>query len=280
MRRKLRLYLMAAVGAVALSGCAARQPGQPLQPGFNMFSKDQDIQLGRELARQVPQQYPVVQNSFLQQYADRVGGRLAQQPGADAYPYEFTVLNDESINAFALPGGPVFINKGLIEAADNEAQMAGVLAHEIAHVALRHGTSQASKANLIQLPAALASGAIDGGVVGQLAQLGVGLGAQSILLKYSRDAEREADALGARIMAGAGYNPIEMANFFEKLEAQGGSRAPAFLSSHPDPGNRRGLVQAEIQYIPRGRYGYSTGQFAQAKSTAARIQAPGGQKAD
>jgi beta-barrel assembly-enhancing protease len=215
-----------------------------------------------------------LQNNYLQQYIDQIGTRLARQPGADAYPYQFTVLNQESINAFALPGGPVYVNKGLIEAADNEAQLAGVVAHEISHVALRHGTSQASKANLIQLPAAVAGSVIDGGVVGQLAQLGVGLGAQSVLLKYSRDAEREADALGARIMAQAGYNPVEMANFFEKLEAEGGGRAPEFLSSHPDPGNRRELIQAEIRYIPSSRYGYTTGMFAEAKNTAARISSP------
>lgn len=271
MHRRLLLCVMTAVLAGG-AGCAAREPGEPLKPGFNMFSKEQDIQLGRELSRQIPQQYPVVRNEFLQDYVDRIGRRLAQQPGAENYPYTFTVLNQEEINAFALPGGPLYVNKGLIEAADNEAQLAGVLAHEMAHVALRHGTSQASKANLVQLPAALAAGVIDGGVAGQLAQLGIGLGAQSVLLKYSRDAEREADALGARIMASAGYNPIESARFFEKLEAQGGARAPEFLSSHPSPGNRVRLVEAEIRYIPSGRYGYSTGQFQQAKNTARSIQ--------
>jgi beta-barrel assembly-enhancing protease len=274
MRRKLSVYTLVAA-AILIAGCASRQPGEALQPGFNMFSKEQDIQLGRELSQQIPQQYPVLRNDFLQSYVDRIGQRLARQPGADNYPYTFTVLNLEEINAFALPGGPTYVNKGLIEAADNEAQLAGVIAHEISHVALRHGTSQASKANLVQLPAALAAGVIDGGVVGQLAHLGIGFGAQSVLLKYSRDAEREADALGARLMGGAGYNPIESARFFEKLEAQGGSRAPQFLSSHPSPGNRIQLVEAEIRHIPAGRYGYSTGQFEQAQRIARSIQGSG-----
>ena len=187
-----------------------------------MFSVEQDIQLGKEAAQQVAQQYPVVQNQSLQNYIRRVGERLASQPDAQGFPYTFTLLHDQSVNAFALPGGPTFVFTGLLREADNEAQLAGVLAHEISHVKLRHGTNQASKANLIQLPAMIAGGMLgDGSILGQLAQLGIGLGANSVLLKYSRDAERQADALGARIMAQAGYNPIEMGRFFEKL---GGAR--------------------------------------------------------
>ena len=130
-----------------------------------------------------------------------------------------------------------------------------MMAHEISHVALRHGTNQASKANLIQLPAMLAGAVVgNGSMLGQLAQLGIGLGANSVLLKYSRDAETHADMLGARMMAKAGYNPIEMARFFEKLEAQGGSSGPQFLSSHPNPGNRMRAIQEEIQYMPRANY--------------------------
>jgi beta-barrel assembly-enhancing protease len=165
-------------------------------------------------------------------------------------------VNDPAINAFALPGGPTFVNTGLIKSVENEAQLAGVMAHEIAHVALRHGTNQASKANLLQLPAMLAGAVLgNGSLLGQLTQLGVGLGFNSVLLKYSRDAENQADLLGAQMMARAGYNPLEMARFFEKLAAQGGgSRGPQFLSSHPDPGNRMRAVQEEIQTLPRKNY--------------------------
>src|SRR5438552_15081693 len=200
----------------------ARKPGEPIKPGFNLFSKQQDVQLGQQAAAEVRKQYQVVPNQELQDYVRRVGERLAATPDAreSGFPFTFTLVNDKSINAFALPGGPTFVHTGLILAADNEAQVAGVLAHEISHVILRHGTNQASKANLIQIPALLA-GAVTGSDL--LAQL-TNLGAVGFLLKFSRTAESEADALGTRIMNEAGYNPVEMARFFEKLQAEGGSR--------------------------------------------------------
>ena len=268
-RRSLCLVVVAVLTAAA---CAARQPGAPLKPGFNLFSKDQDVQLGREAAAQVQRQVKVVQNQFLQDYVQRIGQRLGSQPDAGNWPFSFKVVLDPNINAFALPGGPTFVNTGTIEAAENEAQLAGVMAHELAHVALRHGTNQASKANLLQIPAALA-GAIVGNnsMMGQLAQLGIGLGFNSVLLKYSRDDESQADALGSHIMAEAGYNPIEMARFFEKLQAQGGSRAPTFLSDHPNPGNRMQAIEAEVRTLPQRNYVFETRQFQQAKQEVERI---------
>lgn len=249
---------------VVAAAAARRDP----KPGWNIFSKEQDVQLGRDAATQVERQMPVLGNSELQAYVDQIGRRLAAAPEAGQFPYSFRLVNDPSINAFALPGGPTYVHTGLIRAAENEAQLAGVMAHEIAHVALRHGTNQASKANLIQLPAALAGAVIgNGSLLGQLAQLGIGLGANSVLLKYSRDAERDADILGARMMARSGYNPLEMARFFEKLQADGGSRGPQFLSSHPDPGDRVRLVQEEITFLPRQNYGEgNSGAFKQAQA--------------
>ena len=255
--------------------CATRQPGDPLTPGYNQFSKQDDIELGRQAAQEVRQQVDVVDNQELQNYVRQIGQLLAKQPQADDYPYTFTLINDPSINAFALPGGPTFMHSGLIAAADSEAQFAGVIAHEISHVALRHGTSQASKAQMVQLPAALAGAILgDGSALGQLGQLGIGLGANALVMKYSRNAEKEADALGARIMSAAGYDPIAMAQFFEKLEAQGGARPPALLSSHPSPGNRVALVQAEMETFPTGRYGARTGDFNRAKQLVARLPEP------
>ena len=258
-----------------VSASAFAQP-RNLKPGWNLFSKEQDVQLGREAANQVEQQMPVVRDRTLTDFVTRIGQRLASTPEADRYPYTFKVINDQSINAFALPGGPTYVHTGLIRAADNEAQVAGVMAHEIAHVALRHGTHQASKANLIQLPAMLAGAVMGGGgsMLGQLAQLGIGLGANSVLLKFSRDAERDADILGARMMAHAGYNPIEMARFFEKLEAQGGGRGPQFLSDHPNPGNRMRVIQEEIRYMPQSQYAAQTGMFNEVKSAIGGLQAP------
>src|SRR5690606_32776504 len=130
---------------IVLAACATRQPGDPLKPGFNQFSRDQDIDLGRQAAAEIKQQVDVVKNDTLQNYIRGLGLRLARQPEAEDYPYEFTLINEGSINAFALPGGPIFIHSGLLAAADTEAQLVGVMSHEIAHVALRHGTSQASK---------------------------------------------------------------------------------------------------------------------------------------
>ncbi len=228
----------------------ARKPGEAIKPGWNLFSKDQDVQLGKEYAGQIQKQYEVVSNKELQDFLGRMGRRLASQPEAGDYPYTFTLVNDPSINAFALPGGPAFVHTGLIAAADNEAQVAGVLGHEIAHVALRHGTNQASKAQFMQIPAILAGAVTGSNLLAAMTQIG----AQGFLLKFSRTAEDQADALGTRMMARAGYNPIEMARFFEKLEAESKSRAPQFLSDHPNPGNRVKAVEAEVAVLPRSNY--------------------------
>jgi len=261
---------------VAAVACATRQPGDPLKPGFNQFSKQQDIELGRQAAAEIKQQVDIVDNPTLQNYIKGLGTRLARQPESEDYPYEFTLINEGSINAFALPGGPIFLHSGLLDAADTEAQLVGVMAHEIAHVALRHGTSQASKAQMVQLPAVLAGAILgDGGALSQIGQVGLGLGLNALVMKYSRTAEKEADALGARIMSGAGYDPIAMAEFFQKLEEEsGGSRPPAFLSSHPSPGNRVELVRAEMQTFPPGDYGAQIGDFQRAKQLVAQLPPP------
>ncbi len=245
------------------------------RPGFNLFSRDQDVQLGKEAAGAIEKQAEIVDNRELNAYINSIGSKLAAQPQADKYPYTFKVVNDPSINAFALPGGPAFVHTGLIAAVDNEAQLAGVLAHEITHVALRHGTNQASRANLIQLPAMLASAALgSGSMLGQLSRLGIGLGANSVLMKFSRTAETQADLLGVQIAAQAGYSPIEMARFFQKLESDGGSRGPQFFSDHPNPGNRMKAIQDEIRYMPQRNYNADTGQLVRMKAIVAKLPAP------
>ena len=272
--RNRRKWGLAVLLAAAIA-CATRQPGDPLTPGYNLASPQEDIALGKQAAAEVRQQVQVVQDQDLQNYIKNLGQKLARQPQAGDWPYEFTVINEPSINAFALPGGPVFIHSGLIAAADNEGQLAGVLAHEISHVALRHGTSQASKAQMIQLPAVLAGVLIgDSGALSQIGQVGLGLGLNALIMKYSRGAEKEADALGAHIMSSAGYNPVEMARFFQKLDEEGGSRPPALLSSHPSPGNRIKLVEAEMATFPAGTYNANTGQFPRAKQEVASLPPP------
>jgi len=279
LRMQLSRIMSVVCSGVLLAGAAsARNPGDPLKPGFNLFSKQQDVQLGQEAAQQVRQQYQVVQNPALQNYLKQVGERLANTNSAKqgGFPFNFTLLNVGEINAFALPGGPMFVFTGLMKATDNEAQLAGVMAHEMSHVILRHGTNQASKANLIQLPAVLAgSVAGNGSMLGQLAQLGVGLGANSVLLKFSRDAETQADALGSHMMSEAGYNPVEMARFFEKLQgASGSGPGSQFFSDHPNPGNREKAIEAEIQVLPQRSYGYETGEFARVKQQIQALPAP------
>jgi len=256
MRRQLWVCAGALL-AVSSAFAAVKQ----FKPGWNLFSTDQDLQLGKEMAAKVQDQYEVVDDPEIQAYIDRIGKALATQPQAGKFPYTFKVVKDPSINAFALPGGPTFVNTGLIKAADSESQLVGVMAHEISHCALRHGTNQASKANLLQLPAALAGAVAGGTLMGQLAQAGIGLGLNSVVLKFSRSAESEADLNGAQMMAGAGYNPLDLAHFFEKLQAQGGDKTMQFFSDHPNPGNRMKAIQDQLQQMPQKSYTANTRQF-------------------
>ena len=250
------------------------------QPGFNLFSKEQDVQLGRETAAEVRKQMTLANDPFLNEYVNRVGRRLvaSQEAQESRFPFSFEVVADPSINAFALPGGPMFINTGLLKAVDNEAQLAGVMGHEMSHVILRHGTNQASKRNLIQLPAVLAAQmAGNSSMMGQLAQLGIGLGANSVFLKFSRSAESQADLMGSHLMAEAGYYPMEMARFFTKLSAQGGGargEVAQFFSDHPNPDNREKAIEQEARVLPQQKYGYQSGEFSRMKSAVSKIREP------
>jgi peptidase M48-like protein len=248
---------------------SARKPGDPIKPGWNLFSKQQDMQIGMQSAAQVRLKYAEVRNPFLEDYIRKIGERLASTPEAQqsGFRFTFTLLNVQQVNAFALPGGPMFIFTGLLKATENEAQLAGVMAHEMSHVILRHGTHEASKAKSVNLLTQLA-GAVAGGnasAAGQLANLGLGLGANSFILHFSREAETEADLLGSHLMAESGYNPIEMARFFEALNSMT-DQGPQFLSDHPSPGNREKAIETEIRGLPQREYGFEFGQFQRAKT--------------
>lgn len=261
-------------GAVLLFAAGARKLPKP---GWNLFSKQQDVQLGREAAGEIEKQLVVVQDKALTDYVNRIGNRLVERGELEKYPFFFKVVKEDSINAFALPGGPMYVHTGLITAAENEAQLAGVLAHELSHVVLRHGTNQASKAQGIAIIATLGGAMAGGGsMLGNLAQLGIGLGANSVLMKYSRGAESDADLLGMHTMAKAGYDPIEMARFFEKLQAEAGrgnNKLVEFFSSHPNPGNRVKAVETEIPYLPKRAYGQSEGNLAKMKQAITKLPA-------
>jgi len=217
----------------------------------NKYKVQDDVKLGNQYATEVEKQFPILNDSDAQRYVANVGDRLVRaipsQFQQAAFDYRFKVVNARDINAFALPGGPMYVNRGMIEAAKNEGEMAGVMAHEIAHVALRHGTAQQTKQSSIgtQLGTIglILGGAILGGEAG--AQLGA-VGAAAWLTKYSREYETQADILGAQILADAGYDPRDLANVFRTIQQEsGGSRAPEWLSSHPDPGNRYDKINKE-----------------------------------
>ncbi len=217
----------------------------------NKYSVQDDVQLGREAARQAESQFPLLRDSQVQSYVEDVGRRLVaaipSQFQHSEFQYYFKVVNARDINAFALPGGPMYVNRGMIEQARTEGEMAGVMAHEISHVALRHGTAQATKGQKYGLLAGIAgiAGTIFGGPgVGQLAQAPFAV----YLLKFSREYETEADVLGAQIMARAGYDPRELANMFRTLEQQGGGGG-GFLSDHPSPSDRYARINREAQML-------------------------------
>ncbi len=221
----------------------------------NKYKVEDDVKLGNEYAQKVENEFPILNQRQSAEYLESVGNRLAnaiprefQEP---AFDYRFKIVNASDINAFALPGGPMYVNRGMIEAAHNEGEMAGVMAHEMAHVALRHGTAQATKQsnplNQILGIGAILGGAILGGQTG--AQLGA-IFAAGYFLRYSREYENQADILGARILANAGYDPKDLAEMFRTISQQSqGGRAPEWLSSHPDPEKRYQTISREAQLL-------------------------------
>jgi Zn-dependent protease with chaperone function len=274
MSKRILLYTL--MLSALLFGQAAKL--KEIKPGMNFFKKEQDVQMGKEYAQQIEQQYDVIQSGPLVDYINSLGQKIAAQPQAGGFPYVFKVVNDPGINAFALPGGPVYINSGIILNAQNEGQVMGVIAHECSHIALRHSTNQVSRSYMIQLPAMIAGvyGQSKGGLTGMLSQMGVGLAANGLLMKFSRGAEQQADLLGARMMAEAGYNPIEMARFFETLEAKTGGKAGGldFFSSHPNPGNRVKYVSEEVTLLPQREFNTDTGKFQKMQQLAKNLPAP------
>ena len=249
-----RQTLIAWVALVALMALPLSIAAQTqIKYHSNKFSIQDDVKLGRQAAQEAEQQFPLLNDAQVQSYVERVGERLVaaipQQFRHPEFDYFFKVVNARDINAFALPGGPMYVNRGMIEAARSEGEMAGVMAHEISHVALRHGTAQATKGQKYGTLAAIAG--IAGTIltrnpnVGQLAQAPFAV----YLLKFSREYETEADILGAQMMAAAGYDPRDLANMFRTIERQGGGSSGGFLSSHPSPSDRYARINREAQML-------------------------------
>src|ERR1700731_4548778 len=223
-----------------------------LKPPWNMYSPQTDVNVGRQNALAMEKRLPLCNDPKVDQYLTTLGMRLVSKLPTRGieYPWEFHCVNDKSINAFALPGGFVFVNRGAIEVSDNEAQLAAVMAHELSHVALPHGTAQASKAQLAQGAAGIFGGLFGGSTGGALLTEGVALGAGGLLFRYSRGAETQADEMGTQVLYDAGYDPRAMAQFFEKLEGEPkGKNPPQFLSDPPNPDNRVERVDEEIDKL-------------------------------
>jgi Zn-dependent protease with chaperone function len=247
-------------------------------PGNAHMSREKQRALGLEAAAQVYKQMPVLpDNSPETRYIAQLGQKLvATIPAEYSWPFEFHVVAQKDINAFALPGGPMFINLGAITAAANEAELAGVMAHEMSHVYMQHSAKQAHKAETTGVLEGLAGavlGATMGGAVGQLGEMGIQMTAQGVMLKYSRGDESQADAVGAIILYTAGYNPQALADFFKTLESQGGAAPPQWLSDHPNPGNRQQAIQKEIENWPAKSYVSNSPAFQKVRQQAMGVKA-------
>src|SRR5262245_20862644 len=234
---------------------------------IQFYSVEREVAIGRQLAAEVDRSSKIINDPFVTEYVNRIAQNLVLHSDSKV-PFTIKVIDSEVVNAFALPGGFLYVNRGLLEAAENEAEVAGVIAHEIAHVAARHGVEQASKGELINylsIPLIFM-----GGIGGYAIRQGLGLAVPLTFLKFSRGAEKEADRLGAQYTWASGYDPNALISFFEKLQAKD-KKKPGTLSklfsTHPMTGDRITEVQSLIGQFPdRGEYQISTSEFSLVKT--------------
>ena len=236
-------------------------------------STEKEVRQGREAAAEVDRQAKFVDDPMITEYVNRVGQNIVLHSDAKV-PFTIKVIDSDEVNAFALPGGFFYVNKGLILAADNEAELAGVMAHEIAHVAARHAVENQTKASLLEY-AALGGSIFLGGIPGMIYQNTAGIGLLGIFMKFSRSAEEEADKLGVQYMYAAGYDPGAMATMFEKLEAKN-KKKPGFIarafSTHPAPPDRRASSLALAARFPEHEeYVISSSEFQRVKGRLLKL---------
>jgi hypothetical protein len=264
------------VAALALSGVLVSAQTH-ITPPSNNYSPSDDVKLGQDAAREMRSQLPILNDEEITSYVEGLGRRLVNaMPRELQHPefrYSFEVVNVRDINASALPGGPTFVNRGMIETAATEGEIAGVMAHELSHVGLRHGTAQASKAGKYQAGSVLGqiAGAIIGGGWGQVVSGVSQFGFGTAFLRFSREFEKQADLEGAQIMAAAGYDPRDMANVFRRIEKESGSGGPQWLSDHPNPGNRVEYIEEEAQRLRVTNATRDTRAFEQAQAHLKRL---------
>ncbi len=257
--------------------CMAQGARTSIQPGFNLFTVQQDIDIGKTQSALAEAQLPMLRDATIDAYLNRVISRLAAVAPGARYPYHIKAVNSADINAFSLPGGPMYVNRGLLIAASSEAELAGVLAHEMSHVALRHGTHQASTAQLASTGIGLLGGLLgrNSARTASVVNAVAGAGLNVAFLKFSRTAEYQADQTGAEIMARAGYNPVAMADFFEKLRAAQGrdpSKLAAFFSDHPPTADRESRIRTQARSLSVAR-GPDVGGLAAAQASLGRMPA-------
>ena len=236
-------------------------------------STEKEVRQGREAAAEVDRQAKFVDDPMITEYVNRVGQNIVLHSDAKV-PFTIKVIDSDEVNAFALPGGFFYVNKGLLLAADNEAELAGVMAHEIAHVAARHAVENQTKASLLEY-AALGGSILLGGIPGMIYQNTAGIGLLGIFMKFSRSAEEEADKLGVQYMYAAGYDPGAMATMFEKLEAKN-KKKPGFIArafaTHPAPPDRRATALALAARFPEHEeYVISSSEFQRVKNKLLRL---------
>jgi hypothetical protein len=243
----------------------------------NKYSLEDDVKAGREAAAEVEKQLTLLRDdavtSYVQDLGERLLGGIPPEMRHDQFRYTFKVVDAKEINAFALPGGPMYLHRGMLEAAKTEGEVVGVMAHEIAHVALRHGTAQATKAQKYQIGAVAGQilGAIIGGRTGAVVAEGSRLGIGVSFLRFSRAYEKDADILGAQIMARSGYDPVDMASMFRTIEQGGGGGGPEWLSDHPNPGNRAEYITAEARSLRIEDPVRNTREFTRVQSRLAQL---------
>lgn len=251
--------------SLGLGGCAVNKTD--IQ-GFNLISIEEEQQLGDKFVLEVEKQYKVSPDREANAYVDRVGRRLLTKAREVQFPFTFKVVMDDSINAFAIPGGHIYVHTGLIKAASSEDELAAVMAHEINHAVARHGTRQMTQ----QYGYTLVLQLLLGENPGMLTQLATSLFGKAGTMAYSRSMENQADYLGVETMAKAGYDPNSMLTFFTKLNAMSGgqksSQVEKFFSSHPETGERLANVKAAIAKLAPMKYSgpQDKGEFVRVKA--------------
>jgi predicted Zn-dependent protease len=255
----LRRTALAPLAALALAACATNPVTGRRE--LALISEAQEIQMGQQGAAEVQQSIGLLQDQALQDYVQRIGAALAAKSERPNLQWTFRAVDDPSPNAFALPGGYIFVTRGMLNLMDSEAELAGVLGHEIGHVTARHTVQQLSRQQVAQL--GLGIGSILSPTVAQLGQV-AGQGLQLLFLKYGRDDERQADELGFKYSLNGGYDVREFADIFASLQRFGDaskqSPIPAWMSTHPDPGERVETAEKRVAALDRNLQGAKLGE--------------------